>query len=279
MTLHAVDYRDAHAADAFARSLRDTGFAVLAHHPVDMGLVDRIYADWLDFFHGTEKNAFRYHRDGQDGFFSTAISETAKGFATRDIKEYFHFYPWGQCPEALRPALAAYFDAASALAAELLSWVERCSPPEVSAGYSEPLSGMIAGSRATLLRVLHYPPLTGDEPEGALRAAEHADINLLTLLPAANAPGLEVLGRDGAWHAVPCDPATLIVNTGDMLEEASAGYFPSTRHRVVNPHGAERGVSRLSLPLFLHPRPEVVLSKRYTAGSYLRERLHELGVA
>ncbi|WP_420549104.1 hypothetical protein [Curvivirga sp.] len=36
--------------------------------------------------------------------------------------------------------------------------------------------------------------------------------------------------------------------------------------------------SRISLPLFLHPYPEVKLSERHTADSYLMERLRELGV-
>ena len=63
-----------------------------------------------------------------------------------------------------------------------------------------------------------------------------------------------------------------------MLQEASGGFFPSTSHRVINPEGADKTKSRISLPLFLHPNPEVVLSEKYTADSYLMERLRELGV-
>ena len=77
---------------------------------------------------------------------------------------------------------------------------------------------------------------------------------------------------------VPCDFGTLIVNIGDMLQEASGGYYPSTIHRVINPDGADMTKSRISLPLFLHPRPDVKLSDRYTAEAYLQERLRELGV-
>jgi isopenicillin N synthase-like dioxygenase len=135
---------------------------------------------------------------------------------------------------------------------------------------------MLDGSDHTLLRVLHYPPLTGDEPAGALRAAAHGDINLLTLLPAATEPGLQVLGQDGGWHDVHCDFNFLIVNIGDMLAEASGQYYPSTVHRVLNPMGAARAMPRISLPLFLHPRREVVLSERYTVGSYFDERMLEL---
>ena len=98
------------------------------------------------------------------------------------------------------------------------------------------------------------------------------------ILPAANEPGLQVKAMDGSWLDVPCDFGNLIVNIGDMLQEASGGYFPSTTHRVINPKGADQTKSRISLPLFLHPNPEVVLSERYTAKSYLQERLKELGV-
>jgi len=120
--------------------------------------------------------------------------------------------------------------------------------------------------------------MSGDEEPGAIRAAAHEDINLLTILPAANEPGLQVKTKDGNWLDVPCDFGNLIINIGDMLQEASGGYFPSTTHRVVSPEGADTSKARVSLPLFLHPKPEVVLSSRYTADSYLMERLRELGV-
>ena len=63
-----------------------------------------------------------------------------------------------------------------------------------------------------------------------------------------------------------------------MLQEASKGYFPSTTHRVINPTGQASNTSRVSIPLFLHPQNDVVLSERYTAGAFLNERLQELGL-
>ena len=137
---------------------------------------------------------------------------------------------------------------------------------------------MVEASSRTLLRVLHYPPMTGTEEVGAIRAAAHEDINMLTVLPAANEPGLQVLTQDGSWLDVPSDFGNIIINIGDMLQEASGGYFPSTTHRVINPEGADMTKARVSLPLFLHPKAEVVLSERYTADEYLTERLRELGV-
>ena len=109
-----------------------------------------------------------------------------------------------------------------------------------------------------------------------MRAAAHGDINLLTILPAATEPGLQVLDKDGGWVDVPCDFGLLIVNIGDMLQEASGHYYPSTTHRVLNPTGVAATKSRISLPLFLHPRREVVLSERYTVEKYFNERMEEL---
>lgn len=278
MNVLQVDYRAPDAAERFTRSLHETGFGVLSHHPIPPPLVAGLYARWLDFFDGDTKLAYAFSPETQDGWFSTAVSETAKGHSQKDLKEYYHVYPWGRIPPELRDDTLHYYAVAGALAAELLGWVERYTPPAIAAHYSQPLSSMIANSRGTLLRVLRYPPLTGNEPPGALRAAAHGDINLLTILPAASEPGLQVQGRDGQWQDVPCDFGTLVINTGDMLQEASRGYYPSTLHRVVNPVGAAASRSRVSLPLFLHPRDEVVLSERYSAGSYLAERLRELGV-
>ncbi|NMV12645.1 isopenicillin N synthase family oxygenase, partial [Vibrio parahaemolyticus] len=137
-----------------------------------------------------------------------------------------------------------------------LGWVEAYAPKDVQEKFSIALSEMINNSDKTLLRVLHYPPMTGEEEPGAIRAAAHEDINLLTVLPAANEPGLQVKSKEGDWIDVPCDFGNLIINIGDMLQEASGGYFPSTTHRVINPTGGRQEKSRISLPLFLHPKPE-----------------------
>ncbi|MEO9944460.1 2OG-Fe(II) oxygenase family protein [Paraglaciecola sp.] len=279
MELTAVDYQAPNADKLFVESLHKTGFGVLKNHPISKERVTSIYKNWQAFFNTDEKNDFLYNRETHDGFFPTSVSETAKGFKKKDIKEYFHFYPWGRCPESLKQEIAAYYRDTNALASELLTWVEKYSPAEISAKYTQSLSTMVTESEQTLLRILHYPPLDGSEEADAIRAAAHEDINLLTILPSANEPGLQVKGTGDSWIDVPCDFGNLIVNIGDMLQEASAGYFPSTTHRVVNPEGSDQTKARISLPLFLHPNPEVVLSDRYTAKSYLKERLEELGVA
>ncbi|WP_394208816.1 isopenicillin N synthase family dioxygenase [Enterovibrio calviensis] len=278
MKLEAVDFNAPDAAACFVESLRETGFGVLKNHPISQDLVASIYEHWQQFFDSEDKANFRFKPESQDGFFPSDVSEVAKGQKKKDIKEFFHYYPWGQCPETLKDELQDYYEQANGLAQQLLAWVETHSPEDVSARYSQSLSSMIDGSDKTLLRVLHYPPMLGNEEPDAIRAAAHEDINLLTILPAANEPGLQVLGKEGEWLDVPCDFGNIIINIGDMLQEASGGYFPSTTHRVVNPEGADMSKSRISLPLFLHPKPEVVLSERYTAHRYLMERLRELGL-
>ena len=274
--LLAVDFTADDADVRFTESLRTTGFGVLRNHPIEQAAVTDIYRQWSGFFDSAEKNDYPFDPQRYDGFFSMAMAETAKGRSVRDLKEYFHYYPWGRCPAALKPSISDYYARAVAFAATLLGWVERHTPTDIAERFHEPLGGMIIGSEQSLLRILHYPPLPEHADPAAIRAGAHEDINLLTLLPAANEPGLQVLATDGQWLDVPCDFGNLIINVGDMLQEASGGYYPSTTHRVINPEGQDTTRARISLPLFLHPRPEVVLSERHTAGSYLDERLAEL---
>lgn len=276
MNVEVVDYQAADAPEAFTRSLRHTGFAVLVNHPLSQDLVEQIYTEWLAFFDSDAKYAYRFSDGNQDGWFGPDVSETAKGNTVKDLKEFFHVYPWGQYPSEVSDAALRYAEQAKALANTLLGWVEANTPPEVSARFSRPLNRMMDGSTRTLLRVLRYPPLRGDEPADAVRAAAHEDINLLTVLPASNEPGLQVRDLAGTWHDVPCDFGSIAVNCGDMLALASGGYYPSTTHRVTNPTGEGATRSRLSLPLFLHPADDVVLSADRTAFSYLQERIAEL---
>ncbi|RKQ97205.1 isopenicillin N synthase-like dioxygenase [Kushneria sinocarnis] len=278
MQVQNVDYESAEAAQQFTRSLRETGFGVIRNHPVSQALVERIYRDWQQFFESDECLEWRFDPVTQDGYFPPDVSEKAKGQQLRDLKAYYHVFPWGKVPPELRPDIETYYQQVEQLAAQLLGWIEACTPDSVSGTFSESLSSMIRESQQTLLRILYYPALSGSEEAGAVRAAAHEDINLITVLPASNQAGLEVQDRSGEWLEVPCDPGQLVINVGDMLQEASGGYYPPTTHRVVNPTGEARRQPRLSLPLFLHPRSEVTLSSRYTAGQYLEERLRELGV-
>ena len=172
MNVEVVDFRADDAPEAFTRSLRQTGFAVLVNHPLPQDLVEQIYTEWLAFFDGDRKYAYRYSDDDQDGYFGPDVSETAKGNTVKDIKEFFHVYPWGQYPSEVSDAALRYAEIAKGIALTLLGWVQDHTPDDVRDRLSMPLPQMMDGSTRTLLRVLRYPPLRGDEPADAVRAAE-----------------------------------------------------------------------------------------------------------
>lgn len=271
-----VDFQAPDAPARFTRSLRETGFAVLVNHPLPWTLVEQIHREWSALFDSPAVGTYEVEPGGQEGWFAPNKSETAKGNTVRDLKEFFHVYDWSRYPSEVSDAALRYRAVATDIATTLLGWVEAHTPADVASRFSQPLSTMLDGSRRTLLRVLRYPPLTGDEPEGAVRAAAHEDINLLTVLPASDEAGLELLGTDGEWYAVPCDPGSLAVNAGEMLQIASGGWYPATTHRVVNPVGEAARRPRMALPLFLHPADDVLLTPDRTAASFLAERIAEL---
>jgi isopenicillin N synthase-like dioxygenase len=277
MDVLSIRHGAADAGERLARSLTETGFAVVTNHPVPPGTIARAYDAWQRFFESPEKHAFTFDTAKQDGFFPFR-SENAKGYPRKDLKEFFHVYPGTRLPAPAAEVTRELYASLAALAGDLLGLLEDHTPAPVRARLSMPLRKMVEGSPQTLFRVLHYPPLTGAEEEGAVRAAAHEDINLITLLVAATAPGLQVQDAEGRWLDVPADAGSIVVNSGDMLQMASGGHYRSTTHRVVNPKGAAAREPRLSMPLFLHPWPDVRLSETHTAREYLDERLREIGL-
>jgi isopenicillin N synthase-like dioxygenase len=275
MKIETVDLNPSSIGESLVRSLRETGFAVITNHGIPKEMFDLTYETWAKYFASEEKFKDLFSAEKQRGYYPMK-SENAKGYDKKDLKEFFHIYP----DMVLEPQHGgsntwALYTLMSRLGDRLLRLINDHSPVE----FPVPLHKMAQNSPQTLLRVLHYPPI-GDDSDGAVRAAAHEDINLITLLPAATYPGLQVKTATGDWifadQHVPAD--AIIINAGDMLQEASGGYFKSTTHRVVNPTGHGATVSRYSMPMFIHPHSEVRLSDRYTAGEYLDERLRELGL-
>lgn len=276
MQLNTIFYQDANAASQTKKALQQIGFAVLADTPISHPLVIDVYREWQTFFNSDQKYQYRFDPAVQSGYFPFQ-SETAQGQTHPDLKEFFHFYEWGDLPLGMSDRTQQLFTQLKTLASELLNWLEADLPEAIATQLSMPLSQMIANSTQTMMRPIHYPPLFEKGMNG-VRAAAHTDINLITLLPVATAPGLEVQDLQGNWWTVPYAPESIIVNVGDMLQYATQEYYRSTFHRVVNPESEDKGRSRYSMPLFLHPRPEVVLSNTKTAGEFLRERLVEIGL-
>ena len=275
MKVETVDYKAPDAAVTLARSLRDTGFAVLANHPITPDRIDAVYQAWGGFFAGEEKFDFAVKPPAHDGYFAFR-SENAKDSQVKDLKEFFHVYPGCQLPGDIEAMTRQIYADLENLGRELLAWIQQQAPSEVTESLSMPLDSMMEGSNQSLLRILHYPPIESAEP-GAIRAAAHEDINLITLLLSGSKPGLQAMDKAGNWHDVACDPGMITINNGDMLAMATGDHFPSTTHRVTNPD-AGQNVSRYSMPMFLHPRPDVPLRPGLTADDYLQQRLREIGL-
>ena len=276
MKIETVDYTASDAGERLARSLRETGFAVLANHPIRADRIDEAYALWGGFFASDIKLNYVRDYEKQDGYFPFK-SEHAKDAQKKDLKEFYHVYPWGRVPEDLEAFTRQLYADLTAIGVELLSWLDQQMPEEVSATLSMPLQEMMQASQQSLLRILHYPPVSAEEDAAAIRAAAHEDINLITLLLAGSQPGLQARDKQGQWHDVPCDPGMITINNGDMLSLATNGYFPSTTHRVINPDD-KLNLSRYSMPMFLHPHPDVKLRQDFTAEAFLQERLKEIGL-
>ena len=271
-----IDYAGPDASVQFESSLKSSGFAVIKNHPINNDLVQSVYKDWKNFFNNENKHELLFDKVKQDGYFPY-LTENAKDSTIKDLKEFYHIYPWGKFPETMGPSTMNLYQEIVSLASQLLGWIEQVCPVEIKNNFSIPLHTMINGSTSNLFRIIHYPPIEDTIEENALRAAAHEDINLITVLLAGSEPGLQAQDLNGKWHDISCDKNTIVVNSGDMLKMASNNYYPSTTHRVINPDSSSN-VSRYSMPLFLHPRDEVVLNSEHTAGTYLNERLREIGL-
>lgn len=275
MNFPQVSYKNPQAPHLIAQALHEIGFVVLSDHPINPQLITDVYSEWSIFFNSPAKFDYKFDPKVQAGYFPFQ-TETAKGYSQPDLKEFFHLYRSHNLPNNTSDRTWELFHNLIDLGSELLSWIEATAPDHIKNNLTMPLPKMINNSQEHLLRILHYPPLTTAYPDGAIRAAAHEDINLITLLPAATATGLEVLDNFGTWHNVPSNLGDIVINVGDMLQLATNGYYRSTTHRVVNGEVTEN--SRYSMPMFLHACPEVVLSGTKTAKVYLQERLREIGL-
>ena len=270
----AVGLNEPEAAERFAKSLRETGFAVIRDHAIDMAEIDAMYECWSRYFARDDKFQDTTPINDPSGYFGYK-SENAKGRTQKDLKEFYHVYQSRHVPAECQEITRTFHAGLIGLGETLLGWLDQVTPPEVAEKLSMPFVNMVEGSTDHLLRVLHYPPLPAHVAPGEVRAAAHGDINLITLLVTGSEPGLQAQDINGDWHDIPCGTGYINVNAGDMLEQASRGYYPSTVHRVINPP-KQKNQSRYSLPLFMHPRPEVQLDQQ-TAGEFLAERLKEIG--
>ncbi|MGB3075548.1 MAG: 2-oxoglutarate and iron-dependent oxygenase domain-containing protein [Chitinophagales bacterium] len=281
----------------------EVGFVTVKNHGISDKMIEELYREVKAFFSMPDEIKFKYEKPelaGQRGYTSFG-REHAKGSKVADLKEFFQF---GQMVTDEDPIRKEYPDNV---------WVSEL-PGFNEVNINAYRSFEIAGAHLmraiaiylelpeiyfdkkihngnSILRAIHYPPITGD-PKSALRAEQHEDINLITLLVGASAEGLEIFTRQDEWMPVTAMPGQIVVNVGDMLQRLTNDRLKSTTHRVVNPPKELFGTSRYSIPFFLHPRSEMRLdclgscislenSRKYdpiSAGEYLDERLIEIGL-
>jgi len=301
MTLPVVDFRllsgspgDQVAFDqSFGDALRSHGFGVVAEHPIDRPRIEQAFALSAALFalpDAEKRNFVVPGSQGNRGYVPFG-GERALGASVADLKEFWHIGQnqppagspllpnvWPDHDPAFRAGMTALYRDLEETARALLRSIARYlgQPPDHLASMTE--------GGDSILRLLHYPPIPEGAPAGAIRAAAHEDINLITLLAEGSSGGLELLTRQNTWMPVQSLRGHLVINAGDMLQLVTHGRLRSTTHRVVNPTGPN--VSRISIPFFTHPRPDVLLDpmppeagyqgpprSAITAGAFLRERL------
>lgn len=291
-------------AAALGASFERYGFAVIADHGVDRALIDRGWAMTQAFFAQPLAYKQQFHQAGQGGArgYTAFGTEIAKDADKHDLKEFWHVgrelpegHPyravmpanvWPDTPEGFRETFTALFAEFDRVGARLLAAIAE------HLGLARDWFADPVRDGNSVLRLLHYPPVSPDAP--GIRAGAHEDINLITLLLGAEEAGLQLLDRDGNWLAVDPPPGALVVNVGDMLQRLTNLVLPSTTHRVVNPPPERRGASRYSMPFFLHLASDVRIEtlpgcvsaarpnafpEPITADAYLHERLREIGLA
>ncbi|HTO38941.1 MAG TPA: 2-oxoglutarate and iron-dependent oxygenase domain-containing protein [Brumimicrobium sp.] len=290
--------------NALGSAYEGIGFVAVRNHGISQNLIDKLYQEMKDFFGLDEATKKKYHIEGIGGQrgYTPFGQEHAKGKSAGDLKEFWHF---GQFVEDGDPIGRNYPENVNVdeqpnflkIGKEAYQTFENTGRHLLRAialhlGLEETYFNPFIHNGNSILRPIHYPPIVGEIEEGAVRAGEHEDINLITLLVGASADGLQVLNKQNEWVSVTEIQDHIVVNVGDMLQRLTNNKLKSTTHRVINPSSENLGTSRYSVPFFLHPRSDMPLNclpscidadhpKAYediTAGEYLTERLREIGL-
>lgn len=285
------------------KAYEDIGFVALKGHFLDDALVDNLYAEVKNFFSLPVDVKEQYEIPGiggQRGYVSFG-KEHAKGRKEGDLKEFWHFGQYlkegskytNEYPDNVMVNELPEFNKVGQKAYKMLekTGVYVLRALALYLGLDEFYFDAYVGEGNSILRPIHYPPITG-EPANAVRAAAHGDINLITLLMGAQGRGLQVQNHNGEWIDAIAEPDELVINVGDMLSRHTNNKLKSTIHQVVNPPRELWGTSRYSIPFFMHPVSEMKLNclddcidaqnpKKFediTAGAFLYERLVDLGL-
>lgn len=287
--------------DNLFTGLKEYGFIILKDHPVQTSLLQRAYKEVEELFALPleTKNNYLFDGPGFQRGYTPFGQEHAKDSKFPDLKEFWHVgrdlpsghrYSEEQFPKNLWPAeLPQFKETFQSLFNSLdHSGQVMLEALTISLDLPKDYFFKMTESGSSILRLLHYPPLQEGRDPNCIRAAAHEDINLITLLVSASASGLQLKTREGEWLDVNADADSIIVDAGDMLARITNDVIPATTHRVVNPTGPN--TDRYSMPFFMHPNPDAVLSvipscrdsgAKYPdilANEFLMERLRDIGL-
>lgn len=290
LSLASLRRRDAGVVAKLGHALEEFGFVAVTDHGVDPDLLDDAYGLAAQTFAGSEETKRRYEdvEGGRQRGYTSVGVEHAKDRTVGDLKEFWHVgRTQGDVPKNIFPTEVARFEQTFTRLFSALDKVATDLLEAIGAHLGLEPGFFIDLTREgnSVLRVIHYPPQLEGTPAGAVRAAAHEDINLITVLPVSTAPGLQLMTRDRTWMDVETPPNVMVCDTGDMMQLLTDRRLPSTTHRVVNPSGADAERSRYSLPFFCHPRPDAVLRAggagvpEILANDFLMERLRDIGLA
>lgn len=286
------------------KAYEDIGFVALKGHFLDDNLVGELYSEVRNFFNLPLEVKAKYEIPGiggQRGYISFG-KEHAKGRSAGDLKEFWHFGQYvsenskykDEYPDNVEVEELPRFNVAGKEAYQMLEktgiYVLRAL--SIYLGLDEFYFDNFIKEGNSILRPIHYPPITDEPKDGAVRAAAHGDINLITLLMGSQGKGLQVQNHNGEWIDAMAQPDELVINVGDMLSRHTNNKLKSTIHQVVNPPRELWGTSRFSIPFFMHPVSDMRLDclencideknpKLYddiSAGEFLHERLVDLGL-
>ena len=175
-------------------------------------------------------------------------------FTQGDGPRYFIPNLWPDYPQGLGAAAERYYSAMETLTERLMELTA------LALGMPETFFADKIDKHITAIRINFYPEQKEPPKPGQLRAGEHTDYGLLTILNGENvAGGLQVKTRGGAWVDVETDPDTFVVNIGDLLMRWTNDRWVSNMHRVVNPDSAAARAKRLSIAFFHHPNYDALV--------------------
>lgn len=269
-----VDMTTQDAPQRFAESVHRLGFAALVGHGLPVDTIEEVTTEWGAFFDAGVPDGHRALDGGPWGYHRPAEGLMPDGVTWRDRKDFYHLGLERTLPSGVSTAATEPLRQGMDVARQLLGWLDDAWTEGVLGGRSTSLSSWVS-PRQSVMRVQRYLPFDEAPAAGTVRALEHADINLITLLPAPEVGGLQIRPVGGDWITLDHEPGLVIVNIGEMLERASRGYYPATPHRVVVVDPQAALVDRWSLPMFFHPEDDVQLEPGLTAGGFRTSRVEE----